>query len=131
MCCPPADFLPLEMLLWKIGLSLSPLSQIQVLMDDWEARKDGLEKLEEKPTSFGMGSLTEEEIMEFRLLKKTTNILHDPRYCAEPEIFLPMREKCDDKTSQTKHLSVFAMSAEIVGGQIRVKITSCLSQREP
>jgi len=71
-----------------------------------------------------MGALTDEETMELRLLKKTTSMYHDPWFCAEPEIFLRMRKKCKEKPSQTQHLSVFAMSAEIVGSQIRVKITS-------
>ena len=55
-------------------------SEMQVLLDDYYARKDSLEKLADKETIFGLAAFTEAEILELRHLKKTTNLLHDPRY---------------------------------------------------
>jgi hypothetical protein len=48
-------------------------------------------------------------------------VSHGPDYCAEPEVFLPLRRKCSRDAATSRKLSVFALSAEIKGNEILIK----------
>jgi hypothetical protein len=77
--------------------------------------------LRDKMDRVGWQGFAEGEKQQWTLLTKTTSLLHDPTFCAEPEVFLGLRRKCQANPSQTRKLSMVGLSTEMEGGVIRIK----------
>lgn len=102
--------------------------EIKALTDDWEARKARLAALKEEKSATDGKQLSDAETEERKFLLQTTTHQRGPTYCAEPEIFLPMRRHSTGKTKKTKKLSVHALSVQLKKGKIQV-IEACSNCR--
>jgi len=92
--------------------------ELKVLTEEWNCRKSRLEELKAKRSATRGKQLSDEETEERKRLWQTTNHQRNPTYCAEPEIFLPMRRH--SKTHNTKKLSVHALSLQLNDGKTQI-----------
>jgi hypothetical protein len=76
--------------------------------------------LKKKKKTSGQRDFTTADNTELKGLQKITKVNRGPGYCAEPEVFLPMRRKCSRDAATNRKLSVLAL-AEIKGKDIQIK----------
>jgi hypothetical protein len=68
------------------------------------------------PIVFNRRDALRHEIQQWDMLRRYTNVSHDPTFCAEPEVLLGLKRKCHTNPSQTRKLSILALSTEMVEG---------------
>jgi hypothetical protein len=92
--------------------------EMKMLQEEWSCRKKRLGELKAKRAASRGKQLSDEETEERKRLWQTTSHQRNPTYCAEPELFLPMRKH--SKRNDTKKLSVHALSLQLEDGKIRI-----------
>lgn len=128
LCCSPDGSIETRNAI-RDNRSGSFRGEMEVLFKDWEARKvEFKEKLKLKRDEIGFEGFTEGEVQQWDMLNRTTNVLYDPTFCAEPEVLLGLRTKCHSNHSQMRtldHRTVFYRSAWRNGGEIWTATERC------